>query len=73
MELIEDRIGFRLKYAEGVDRRLLVEARDELVRLRGAASGEVGPGEVRAWLEAHGVKLVPWQVKRLEELAAEKG
>ena len=59
------RIGYRLRFVEDpMARSLLVEARAALEGGDRCLTGRV----VMEWLEEKGVKLVPWQVSKLEGL-----
>lgn len=68
-ETLADRITMRLKRVAGVDRRLLMEAREELL----ASSAGVDAQAVWDWLEENDIKLMTWQVKRLGEMGANVG
>jgi hypothetical protein len=73
------RITYRLKHVAGVDRRLLMEAREALSGLEGVpvareasepVSGfvipmEAGENRSEAFVRVTGVKLMPWQRKWL--------
>lgn len=61
-----DRITYRLKYVSGVDRLLLMAARDAL-----EAAGGVDAKSVYAWLLENDIKPMGWQKKRFGEMGVE--
>lgn len=63
------RITMRLKFVNGIDRRLLMEARDALA----GASGGVGAQEVWDWLVENDIKAMGWQKQRFADLGVDVG
>lgn len=68
-ETLADRITMRLKRVAGVDRRLLMEAREELL----ASSGGVDAQAVWDWLEKNNIKAMGWQKKRFADMGVDVG
>ena len=67
-ETLVDRITMRLKRVSGVDRRLLMEAREAL---RGSSG--VDAQAVWDWLQENDIKAMGWQKKRFAEHGVDVG